>query len=221
MDFWALDREVFRAIHVGLRTNWLDPFMAFLSLSGVGIVHAGALFCVALRARAEFFWTALAVVAVGVYGVGAKTGDQFIELAVFALLLGILWNLPVRTAWEAIAAFLLSGGFHLITKAMIPRERPSNFIWASPMEHVFKTHSFPSGHATTAIAIGAILLWSLDDWRLGWAAMIWGVLVGFSRVYVGVHWPSDVVAAAGLGYSSAALVKLVSHAKSSRIAIPK
>lgn len=208
MDWWGLDRELYRAIHLGLRASWLDPVMLFISFTGVGIVHVGALLCVALRRLWRWFWAAMAAVCIVIYIVGSSTGHSYAELGVFAVLLAVFWRLDRRTCIEAVLAFLLSGGIHLIMKAVSSRVRPSNFAWSSPMENVYSTHSFPSGHSTTAVAIGVILFYSLSNRWLAWLALIWGALVCISRVYVGVHWPSDVLAAAGLGAASAAAVKL-------------
>lgn len=69
------------------------------------------------------------------------------------------------------------------------------------------TPSFPSGHSTAAAAVylmlGVLLAWFQTRRRLKLffvaMALTLTVLVGFSRVYLGVHWPSDVVAGWALG----------------------
>ena len=60
-----------------------------------------------------------------------------------------------------------------------------------------KDFSFPSGH-TLSSAIGATVLTG-TDWRFGWAAIPLAVLMAFSRLYLYVHFPSDVLAGAVLG----------------------
>lgn len=58
--------------------------------------------------------------------------------------------------------------------------------------------SFPSGHASRAFAVAAFVGIRFR-WRLGGAAIVFATFVGISRIYLGVHWPSDVLAGALLG----------------------
>jgi undecaprenyl-diphosphatase len=65
--------------------------------------------------------------------------------------------------------------------------------------------SFPSDHATMASAVAAGLL--LVSWRLGLTAVAAAALMAFARVYIGAHYPQDVLAGLALG----ALVTLISY----------
>ena len=58
-------------------------------------------------------------------------------------------------------------------------------------------YSFPSGHTLSSV-IGATIL-TRTDRRFGWAAISLAALIAFSRLYLYVHWPSDVLAGALLG----------------------
>ncbi|HEX8363085.1 MAG TPA: phosphatase PAP2 family protein, partial [Longimicrobium sp.] len=87
-------------------------------------------------------------------------------------------------------------------KMLFQRARPD--LWISPApEH---TYSFPSGHAMGSMALVAalaVLAWP-TRWRW-WAIVVGGAftfVVGLSRVYLGVHYPSDVLAGwlASLGW---------------------
>lgn len=96
-------------------------------------------------------------------------------------------------------------------KRLLPRERPSNLGYATPQE-AWLANSFPSGHTTTACALATMLLlltWGTPRAWMGRTAAVWGVLVGFSRVYRGVHWPTDALAGLCAGIFSACLVYLV------------
>ena len=64
--------------------------------------------------------------------------------------------------------------------------------------------SFPSDHAcvTGAVAVGLFFV----DRRLGWTATAAALLMAFARVYVGAHWPLDVVAGLAVGTTVALMV---------------
>jgi undecaprenyl-diphosphatase len=79
------------------------------------------------------------------------------------------------------------------------------------------THSFPSGHAMLSaviyLTLGVLVAASQEDRRIKryvlCVAVLLTVLVGMSRVYLGVHWPSDVLAGWALGASFACLGWLI------------
>ena len=81
------------------------------------------------------------------------------------------------------------------------RLRTRSSCWLDPetplLIAVPKDFSFPSGH-TLSSAIGATVLTGTDR-RFGWAAIPLAVLMAFSRLYLYVHFPSDVLAGAVLG----------------------
>jgi undecaprenyl-diphosphatase len=72
------------------------------------------------------------------------------------------------------------------------------------------TYSFPSGHASVAFAIAAALAYG--DISLGILGLFMAGLVAFGRVGAGVHYPSDVLAGALLGFLAFGLVRFIHHA---------
>ena len=111
--------------------------------------------------------------------------------------------LPVRVAVTVLLAEMVSG----LAKAEIGRDRPplANPD-PEPLVHLPATHSFPSGHATVAFACATVLALAVP--RLRWPFYALAALIAGSRVYVGVHYPFDVVAGAILGILIGLLVRV-------------
>ena len=88
---------------------------------------------------------------------------------------------------------------NLILKPAIGRLRP--FAVNSAVELLVKPPldaSFPSGHTASSFAAAAAL-WTDRGWRWGLPALVLASLIAFSRLYLYVHWPSDVLAGVALG----------------------
>lgn len=122
------------------------------------------------------------------------------EIGLTALIAVLLLGLSLLRRWrDAFFVFLAVGGseaFNLMLKALFGRPRPS--LWTSISPET--SFSFPSGHATGSVALAAallVLLWS-TRWRVPALLIgaLFGTLVSLSRLYLGVHYPSDVLAGA-------------------------
>lgn len=108
---------------------------------------------------------------------------------------------------------------NLCLKPLIGRTRPYEVIEGlTRIIEKQSDRSFPSGHTANSMAVG-VSLWLvsrkyslMNDAKLyfpvsaGWAVLIWSVLVGLSRLYVGVHYPTDVLGGAIIAIVNAALV---------------
>lgn len=80
----------------------------------------------------------------------------------------------------------------------IPKQRMSR-----PKEGMVEGHSFPSSHTTNNFCIATVLTAFYRRW--GWLYFIPAAVVGYSRIYVGSHWPSDILISILLGFGVALL----------------
>ena len=114
------------------------------------------------------------------------------------------WFFGLLVAADA-AADSLSYGL----REWIGRERPP-LVYAEPKPLVHVPHSgaFPSGHSATAFACATVLAWRFP--RLAVPAFVLAAAIAWSRVYVGVHWPLDVLGGAVLGVLVATALLMLS-----------
>lgn len=140
-----------------------------------------------------------------------------IGLVAFAVLMVVGWWLARRRDDRSMALALLAPVSVVIAylvaqvvKEIVAEPRPCRGV---PNAYIIEEcpvagdYSFPSGHTTTAAATVAALF--LLNRRLGWIAAVFAVVEAFSRVYVGGHYPHDVVAAAILAVPVALAVSLL------------
>ncbi len=140
----------------------------------------------------------------------SRFGDWPSHVVLGLLLLGTAWIRGTRK-WSRVflamlIALALAGVTGTVIKCVVPRPRPSvhtDIRWGGP-RFSSKYHSFPSGHMGASTAFFGVLL--IARRRVGVACFPIPILIGFSRMYIGAHYLSDVVCAAVLGFLCALLV---------------
>ena len=86
----------------------------------------------------------------------------------------------------------------LALKAVVDVDRPPvRYASPEPLVRVPTDHSFPSGHTATSFAAAVVLARAVP--QRAWLFYLLAAAIGFSRIYVGVHYPIDVLGGALLG----------------------
>ena len=111
--------------------------------------------------------------------------------------LAVIWRRPWLLVL-VLASDFVADGLSLALRQAIGRDRPP-LVYPEPKALVAVPHTgaFPSGHASSAFACAAVLAWASPRLRL--PAFVLAAAIAWSRVYVGVHWPLDVLGGAILG----------------------
>jgi membrane-associated phospholipid phosphatase len=129
----------------------------------------------------------------------------------------LLWCVDVRLGVRVGVFLLLSSQLNSVLKELFRQPRPSDFDPSLQLAW-FEGYGLPSGHAQFVVVFwGAIAAWARRRWLWVLVALL-AVLVGFSRVYLGVHFPQDIVAGWAIGGLSLALYMAVQGGLERRLA---
>jgi hypothetical protein len=109
----------------------------------------------------------------------------------------------VENACVTIAATALNAGITVVMKYAVKRDRPFVTYPDIIKKSGAGTPSFPSGHTSGAFATATSLSLSYPKWYVIAPSFVWAGAVGYSRMELGVHYPSDVLAGAIIGAGSA------------------
>ncbi len=146
-------------------------------------------------------------------------GKEGLCLILLSLIL-ILFTRTRRFGASMLLGIMIGALFtNLFLKIVIARPRPyadQNGVfyplWQMMGAHVESDNSFPSGHTTAAFA-AMVPVFLLGNKRVSWTALIFAFMMGVSRIYLVVHYPSDVlgglvvgVVAGCLGYLTARFI---------------
>lgn len=138
------------------------------------------------------------------FRVASRLGDGVIWYAMLALLPLLYGSEAVRPAIVMALTGALGVGLYKALKHVFVRERPfithsSISLAAAPLDR----YSFPSGHTLHAVSF----TWQAVAYfpELGWVLVPLATLIAASRVVLGLHYPTDVIAGAAIGFALATL----------------
>ena len=111
-------------------------------------------------------------------------------------------DLKQKAAYTA-ATILLNTATTTLLKNVVKRERPYHTYTGIFPDKIESDYAFPSGHTSSAFATATSLAITTKKWYVAVPAFAWSASVGYSRIYLGQHYPSDVIIGAVVGTSSA------------------
>lgn len=177
---YQFDQAAFRAIHVTMHREWLDPVMLVITDSGRGEVKFTLLLVLCFLARYRPY--ASMALASGI--VAGLVGQLIKEL--------VVRDRPSTFEW----AHPMPSYIEVLTNQHAPRAANS-----FPSGHAVSSFAI-------AVALAWAFRKTEHAW-IGWVAMVWATLVAFSRVYVGVHFLSDALGGAAIGTVAGTLFYLL------------
>lgn len=129
--------------------------------------------------------------------VATIAAEYLIFLVPLALIAMWCWGGRVQreTALKICLIALVALGINQLVALGFPHPRPAQIS----IGHTFIRHaadsSFPSDHATVFAAMALTLLFASPKWLAGWGFLILGMAVAWARIYLGVHFPIDMLGA--------------------------
>lgn len=136
------------------------------------------------------------------------------------MILMLLYLLFIKKGWRKTIAIVLAIGLVIliadqvsasIIKPLVARARPSHNPDLASTIHIVNGYrggpfGFVSSHAANCFGIALLLAMIFKNRLFTWTMVVWAALMCYSRIYLGVHYPGDIVCGAILGFVSAWIV---------------
>ena len=131
-----------------------------------------------------------------------RTKPQAIKAALFYVVLAVIWADQISSS---------------VLKPFVKRLRPSHVAEFKSWIHLPNgeggLYGFCSSHAANAFAVACCIFLLTKNKSIGIPLFIWAALVSYSRIYLGVHYPLDVITGAFVGISGAWILKKLVYDK--------
>jgi undecaprenyl-diphosphatase len=131
-----------------------------------------------------------------------RTKPQAIKAALFYVVLAVIWADQISSS---------------VLKPFVKRLRPSHVAEFKSWIHLPNgeggLYGFCSSHAANAFAVACCIFLLTKNKSIGIPLFIWAALVSYSRIYLGVHYPLDVITGAFVGISGAWILKMLVYDK--------
>ena len=140
-------------------------------------------------------------------GISALGNKGFIWIAIGIVFLCMGWKKKVWRDRGFLVLFSLAANFlacNVVLKPLVDRTRPYYVLDYTPLIPPVGDPSFPSGHTSASFAAATAIYAINRKW--GAAAYVFAAIMGFSRLYLGVHFPTDVAAGALVGWAAAMVI---------------
>ena len=210
----TFDREIFTTLNEQWHTPFLDALMPFLTNLNKTIG----------------FWVVVVLLLIAFWKGGGQRGRVVVVLLAVMMPGTDVFSSQVakriyyrRRPCCPIAYVAGSGSptpaSDLRTATLANSEIPGDRI-LPPGAHPLTSSSFPSSHSATMASLATILVWAFRKrTKWVWLALLLPLVIGYSRIYVGVHYPTDVLGGWLLGFGLAALAcRVASHWEQQQLA---
>ncbi len=140
--------------------------------------------------------------------------NEYFVPTTLSLILFALWfyweksdkDIRQKTVLLGVLGIALGNSIVKVTAVFIQRTRPFEVLDTDLLFYRPTDPSFPSNAVVVAFVLATAIF--LADKKIGLVALILSVFYGFSRIFVGVHFPLDVIGGAGVGVISVVIIKL-------------